>query len=236
MKRPTVTLLVPVLNEIIGMQQIMPKIQKQWCDQILIVDGQSTDGSAEYARGQGWDVIVQKKRGIRHAYIESFPHVKGEIVITFSPDGNSIPEAIPTLIEKMTEGYDMVIASRYAPGAHSDDDDYLTTFGNWFFTTIIGVCHGYRYTDAMVMYRAYRTKVFNELDHDKDEGYVPEKFLGTVMGVEPLLSMRAAKRKLKISEIPANEPPRVGSARKLQPFRWGGAYLLQNFRELYYWK
>ena len=61
-----VTLFVPTLNEIEGMKTIMPKIKPEWCSQILIVDGNSKDGTAEYARAQGYDVYVQQKKGIRH--------------------------------------------------------------------------------------------------------------------------------------------------------------------------
>src|SRR4051794_35792944 len=96
-RKHTVTLFVPTLNEIVGMKEIMPLVKKEWVDQILIVDGKSTDGTAEYARAQGYDVVIQQKRGIRHAYIEAWPAIKGEIVVTFSPDGNSIPELIPDL-------------------------------------------------------------------------------------------------------------------------------------------
>jgi hypothetical protein len=162
------------------------------------------------------------------------------VVITFSPDGNSIPEVIPLLIEEMKKGYDMVIASRYLPPARSEDDNWMTGFGNWLFTHAINVLHGHSwtrpYTDAMVMFRAYRTKLFYELDLDKEESYVPEKWFGTVLGIEPLLSIRAAKRKCKIGEIPADEPDRIGGKRKLQPFRWGGAYMTQVLREAFYWK
>ena len=49
-----VTLLIPTLNEIDGMKNIMPQIQKDWCDQILIIDGQSTDGTAEYGLSTGF--------------------------------------------------------------------------------------------------------------------------------------------------------------------------------------
>lgn len=231
-----VTLMVPTLNEIVGMQKIMPLVKPEWCDQILIVDGMSTDGTAEYARQQGYDVVVQSKKGIRHAYMEAFPAITGDVVVTFSPDGNSIAELIPALIEKMREGYDMVIVSRYAPGAKSEDDDLLTGFGNWLFNRVINLLHGAHYTDCMVIYRAWRRDLFTELDMHKEESYAPEKLFGTVMGCEPLLSVRAAKRKLKIGEIPGSEPPRVGGERKLQPFRWGGAYMAQVFRELYYWK
>ncbi len=235
----TTTLFIPTLNELESMRVIMPQVKRTWCDQILVADF-STDGTADYAREQGYEVITQTRPGIRFAYIEGFPQVRGDIVITFSPDGNSIPEVIPALIEKMKEGYDMVIASRYLPPAHSDDDDPMTAFGNWLFSHTINLLHGKSwsrpYTDAMVMYRAYRTKLFYELDLHKEESYTPEKWFGTVLGIEPLLSIRAAKRKLKIGEIAADEPARIGGKRKLQPFRWGGAYMAQVWRELFYWR
>ena len=233
------TLFIPTRNEVESMRVIMPRVKREWCDQILIVD-YSTDGTADYARAQGYEVLEQKGKGLRHAFIEGFPRVRGDIVITFSPDGNSIPEVIPELIEKMKEGYDMVIASRYLGPAKSDDDDVMTGFGNWLFTRMINLLHGRRwsqpYTDAMVMFRAYKTRLFYDLDLDQEESYRPERWFGTTLGIEPLLSIRAAKRKLKIGEIGADEPPRIGGKRKLQMFRWGGAYMAQVWRELFYWR
>ena len=232
----TVTLLVPTLNEIVGMQTIMPRVNREWVDQILIVDGNSEDGTADYARAQGYEVVMQSRKGIRFAYNDAFPHVRGDIVVTFSPDGNSLPELIPQLIAKVRdEGADLVIASRYALGATSDDDDWLTGFGNWMFTRLINRLHGGHYTDAMVIFRAYPRQLFYDLDLDKDDAYAMEKLFFTVMGIEPLLSVRAAKRKLKCVDVPGSEPLRVGGVRKLQTFRWGAAYMVQVWRELYYW-
>ncbi len=231
-----VTLLIPTLNELVGMKQIMPEIKREWVDQIIIVDGGSTDGTLEYATDNGYFVVRQKKRGMRHAYIEVLDIIEGDILITFSPDGNSLPGLIPPLIEKMKEGYDMVIVSRYAGTAKSYDDDMVTSFGNRMFTSLINLFHGAKYTDAMVMFRAYKTKLLRELDLDKEESYASvESIFHTVIGIEPLLSIRAAKRKLKVADIPGDEPVRVGSARKLQVFRWGGAYLAQVFREIFIW-
>ena len=137
----TTTLFIPTLNELEAMRVVLPQIDRSWVDQILVVDG-STDGTADYARAQGCEVVIQKRKGLRWAFIEGFPHVRGDWVITFSPDGNSPVRAIPLLIEKMKAGYDMVIASRYLPPAKSADDDPMTAFGNWLFTHSINVLHG----------------------------------------------------------------------------------------------
>jgi glycosyltransferase involved in cell wall biosynthesis len=228
------TLLVLTLNEIEGMKAIMPKIRRDWCDQIIIVDGGSTDGTIEWAREQGYFVYVQKQKGFRHAYTEVLPYIEGDVVITFSPDGNSIPELIPELIDKMKEGYDMVIVSRYLGGAKSEDDDIITAFGNWLFTKTVNILHGGHYTDAMVIFRAYKTKLIYDLQLDKDEGYkLAEKLFRTQISWEPLLSVRAAKRKLKVAEIPGDEPARIGGERKLKVLKWGAAYYFQFIRELF---
>ncbi|HRZ40804.1 MAG TPA: glycosyltransferase [Candidatus Omnitrophota bacterium] len=233
----TTTLLVPTLNEIDGMKAIMPKIRPEWYDQLLIVDGQSTDGTVEYARQQGYEVVIQQKKGMRHAYMEALPHVRGDVVLTFSPDGNSIPELIPACLDKLKEGYDMVIVSRYKEGAKSYDDDTVTSFGNTLFTTMINLLHGAHYTDAMVIFRAYRKSLIQELDLDKDESYeFEERLFKTNISWEPLLSIRAAKRGLKVAEIPGDEPAREGGERKLQVMRWGAAYMWEVFREVFVWK
>jgi len=232
-----VTLLVPTLNEIDGMKTIMPKVHPDWCHQILVVDGQSTDGTIEYAKEQGYDVVIQQKKGMRNAYMEAWPHITGDVVLTFSPDGNSIPELIPACIDKLKEGYDMVIVSRYAEDAKSYDDDAITAFGNKLFTTFINLFHGAKYTDAMVIYRAYKKDLIYELDLDKDSSYeTEEKLFGTNISWEPLLSVRCAKRKLKCADIPGDEPAREGGERKLQVMRWGAAYMFQVIREIFIWK
>jgi glycosyltransferase involved in cell wall biosynthesis len=235
-ERPKITLFMPVLNEIDGLKATLPRIEPQWVDQILMVDGRSTDGSAEFARESGVDVYIQQRPGIRFAYIEAWPLIRGDFVITFSPDGNCPVDAIPLLSAALLQGHDMVIASRYLGAARSDDDDMLTGFGNWMFTTTINLLHGGRYTDAMGIFRGYRTSLFNELELNKEDGYAPERILGTTIGIEPLLSIRSAKRRLNVSEIPVSEPARIGGERKLQIVRWGGSYALQTLRELYHWR
>jgi glycosyltransferase involved in cell wall biosynthesis len=236
-KRSTVTLLVPTLNEIVGMKAIMPQIKRQWVDQILILDGGSTDGTIEWARDNDYEVYVQKQPGIRQGYMEILPRIEGDIILTFSPDGNSIPELIPALLDKMEEGYDMVIASRYLGSARSQDDDWLTAFGNWLFTKTVNLLHGGDYTDVMVIYRAYRKQLIRDLELDQDRWYrTPENLFRCRISWEPMLSARAARRRLKVTEIPGDEPARIGGERKLRIWRWGASYYYQFYRDALLWR
>ena len=197
-----VTLFVPVLNEIDGLKRFMPSIPKELFSQILIVDGNSTDGSADWARSMGYEVFTQRGPGIRNGYIEAWPLIRGEYVLTYSPDGNCKNSDLSKIIAKLGEGYDMVIGSRYLAGARSYDDTWLTAIGNNLFTKTINFCHHGHYTDAMTIFRAYRKSLFYELDMHREESYSTDNIFHTVSGIEPLLSIRSAKRGIKIGEVP----------------------------------
>lgn len=229
------TLLIPALNEIEGMKVIMPRVKSEWFHQIIVLDGRSTDGTVEYSRERGYQVHVQTRPGLRNGYMEVLPMIEGDVVITFSPDGNSLPEVLPDLIAKMDQGYDLIIASRYLDDAKSEDDDIVTAFGNWLFTKTVNVLFGGNYTDVMVMFRAFRKSLIKDLGLDRKSDYRYAERLFFLpdgdMSWEPLMSVRAAKQNLKISEIAADEPPRIGGTRKLKVVRWGGAYYTQFLKE-----
>ncbi len=217
-----VSLVFLTLNEIDGMKEILPHIKKEWYDQLIIVDGDSSDGTFEYAKENGYFIFKQKEKGAGAAFIEAMEKVTGDIVILFSPDGNSIPEKIPELVKKMEEGYDMVICSRYLDGAKSYDDDLITAFGNWMFTTLTNLVFGAKITDSLVMYRAYKRSVIDELKIDTKS---------TSWGGQ--LLFRAIKKKLKIAEIPGDEPARIGGVRKMSPLKNGLCELGMIAREFF---
>lgn len=203
-----VTLFIPVLNEIEGVRAIMPRVKKEWVDEIIVVDGHSTDGTKEYFEQNGLSVISQTLPGTIGAWWEGFEAATGDVIIPFSPDNNSVPELLPILTQKMKEGYDMVVASRYIAGAKSEDDDFLSSWANRFLTGLINALFGSDYTDALVMYRAFRKDLLRNLGFSKDTG---RKFNKYNVGLyDVLLSVRCAKRKLKVAEIPGDEPDRIG--------------------------
>jgi len=234
------TLLVMTLNEIDGMKEIMPRLNSAWVDQILIVDGGSTDGTIEWARENGYTVHVQSTPGFRQAYNEALPLCIGEVIITFSPDGNSIPEHIPLLVNEIKKGYDMVIVSRYLGDAKSLDDTFLTGLGNRFFTKSINFFHNSNYTDAMGIYRAYKIDLVEKLGLQDERWYrLPEAlFFCRGLSWEPLLSILAGRENLQISEIPGDEPPRISGESRVMPnmwarIQWAGVFYYQILLALF---
>jgi glycosyltransferase involved in cell wall biosynthesis len=216
----TVTLLILTYNELQGMQQIMPQIDRSWYDQLVIIDGGSMDGTIEYAREQGYPMYVQQNPGLGSAFIEGLSHATGDVIITFSPDGNSDPTRIPDAAAKMREGYDVVIVSRYLDWAKSADDDPVTAFGNWLFTTMYNVLFRQKITDLLVIFRAFRRSLVTELNVDH-----------RAIAWTTQMMCKAAKARRRIGEIPGDEPPRIGGTRKMHPLRNGLAELMMLTRE-----
>lgn len=209
-ERFATTLLLPMLNEIEAARVILPQIRPDWVDEIIVIDGGSTDGTIEFVKSHGLRVHSQSARGYGQGMLQGLQLAKGDIVVEFTPDGNAVPEDIPRIIAKMREGYDLVVASRYLGGTHSEDDDWLTARGNWLFTTIVNVLFRGRYTDVLVGFRAFRRDKALWLGFDTPGLSWPCQS-----------SIRFARAGFKVAEISAREPARIGGVRKMRPFRTG---------------
>ena len=226
MKDLKVTLFIPTKNEIVGSKEIMPRIDPSWVDEILVVDGQSTDGTPEYYRSLGHRVITQTSDGICGAYWDCVENTDADVIIAFSPDNNSIPEIIPDVVAKLREGYDLVTVSRYLNGAKSDDDDIITAFGNRMFTFMVRLLFKSKCTDSLVMFRGFRRKLAYEL-----------QFTDRVLPVFELqLQIRTAIHQLRYIDIPGDEPKRIGGVRKMRPLYNGSAILYTIIKDFLWYQ
>ena len=220
-----VALLVLTLNEIDGMKKIMPKIDKKLADEIVIVDGGSTDGTVDEAKKMGFKVIPQKIQGHAGAIIAGVEATNSDTIVIFGPDGNHYPEEIPQLIEKINEGYDQVVISRFGKGSVNLDATIIENFGNRMFAFLTNVFFGGHFTDSLNESRAITRQAFIDL-----------KFDAYRMNSTEQMSVRGLKKGQKIVEIVGNEGERLGGKKKMKPMQVGANLSAHIIKEFIFWQ
>ncbi|MDC0041336.1 glycosyltransferase family 2 protein [Candidatus Nitrosopelagicus sp.] len=206
----SIAIIILTLNEIDGVRAILPKIKKEWADEIVVIDGGSTDGTIEECKKMGFQVIDQKNRGHGGGILTGVECTKSDVIIIFGPDGNHEPNEILQLSKKMDEGYDQVVISRFGKGSENLDAGLIDGFGNKMFTFIANVIFNGNMTDTLNESRSITRKAFKEL-----------KFDAMQLDSTFQMSIRGMKRKQKIIEIVGNEGRRIGGKRKMKPFQTG---------------
>jgi glycosyltransferase involved in cell wall biosynthesis len=217
------SLLIFSRNEIDGLKWILPKIPSNVVEEVIAVDGLSTDGSVEFLQSKGVRVITQSKMGRGNAAIEGVNQTLGEIIVFLSSDGNENPADIPRLIEVISDA-DIAVASRFLKGGKSDDSDdpfRIRKFGNRLVTLLVNLIWNVRVTDSTNGLRAVRRSAWNRLDIDSP--YHETEFQMTI---------RAAKLGMRISEIPTIEGERVGGVRYASTRKMAWTFLKCIVREV----
>lgn len=206
------SLIILTYNEIVSSKVIIPKINKSLFHEIIVMDGGSTDGTIEFMRENNIKVIVQqvtkyswyniarRQMNIAKGVSLAIKKTTGDYMILFTPDGNMIPEKLQELISTCKQGYDYVCVSRYKDNAKSFDDSLVTAFGNFFFTNLVNILFKANFTDVLGGYKAAKKSLWNYLDKDND--------LTISFGTQ--LAITCAKNNLKYTEIPGDEPKRIG--------------------------
>ena len=221
----SVALLVLTLNEIDGIKKIMPKIDKKLADEIVIVDGGSTDGTVDEAKKMGFKVIPQKIQGHAGAIIAGVEATNSDTIVIFGPDGNHYPEEIPQLIEKINEGYDQVVISRFGKGSVNLDATIIENFGNRMFAFLTNVLFGGHFTDSLNESRAITRQAFIDL-----------KFDAQGMNSTEQMSIRGIKKRQKIVEIVGNEGKRLGGKKKMKAMQVGANLSAHIIKEFIFWQ
>ncbi len=224
---PRTSLVILTLNEVEGLRAVFDKIPRDSVDEILGIDGGSTDGTVEFLQGRGVRVVRQQGKGRGSAMILGGQLASGDAAIFFSPDGNEDPRDIPKIVGRLNEGYDLVIASRFMPGAQSDDSDdplRIRRLGDNVFTVLVNrLWKGPKVTDSINGYRGVRRSVMERLNLD-----------ATYYEIEMQMTIRCKKLGYRITEIPTIEFPRAeGTKTKSKTWKMGLFFARAIIRELF---
>ncbi len=220
------TLIILTLNELVGSQALLPSLPLKDFDEVLVVDGGSSDGTVKFFLDNGIRVIGQEKRGRGEAFRVGARNTTGDVLVFYSPDGNEDPDDIMRLVRCIEDGSDLAIASRFAVGSRNEEDSSFFRPRAWVnraFTFIANLLfrRGPYVTDTINGFRAIRREAFDVLH--LDECGFP---------IEYQMSIRAMKARLRISEIPTNEGDRLGGESKCYSFPVGWGHLKVLIREI----
>lgn len=218
---PRVSVVIPTLNEAENLPYVMALLPADIYE-LVIVDGNSIDGTVDVARElyPTVRIVGQSGRGKGNALAAGFEACRGDIIVMIDADGSMDPGEIERFVGALVDGADFVKGSRFMEGGGSSDITRTRRLGNRFFTRITNLLYGCRYTDLCYGYNAFWTHCLPAMNIDCN-GFE----------VETLINIRIAKAGLTVAEVPSFEHSRIHGESNLRTFRDGMRVLRTIFRE-----
>lgn len=219
-RQPTITVIVPTKNEAANLRAVLPALPP--VHEVILVDGNSTDGTIEAARSVLPDikVVTQTRKGKGNALACGFNAATGDIIVMFDADGSADPAEIPAYVEALVNGADFAKGSRFIDGGGSDDITPLRHAGATGLHMLVNVAFGQRFSDLCYGYNAFWTDLVPALDLPATDLPAPES--GMVWGdgfeIETVINLRMVEAGVVISEVPSVERPRIHGESNLRTF------------------
>jgi undecaprenyl-phosphate 4-deoxy-4-formamido-L-arabinose transferase len=210
-QRPAVSVVVPVYNEEANLEPLYERLQRVLVDvgrpyEVIFVDDGSRDRSLEILcrlqEKHGAVRVIQLNRnyGQHAAVFAGLDHARGEIIVTLDADLQNPPEEIPRLLDKISEGHDVVGGWR-----HSRKDHLLRRLLSRGMNKLTSKVVGVEMRDYGCMLRAYRREVVEVL-----------RGCSEVASFIPALANTFAGSPI---EIPVEHERRTNGRSKYNPFR-----------------
>jgi glycosyltransferase involved in cell wall biosynthesis len=220
-RRSTVSVVIPTLNEAENIPWVLERMPSI-VDEVVLVDGHSSDRTVEVARAVRPDVVVatQRFRGKGDAVRVALSTATSDLIVMIDADGSMDPSEIHRFVTPLMNGYDFVKGSRFLDGGGSTDLTALRKFGNNALVRMTNAMYLVRFTDLCYGFCSFRRSC------------VPALAL-TAHGfeIETELVLHALKANLRIAEVPSMELPRRCGTSNLHTFRDGQRVLRTLIRE-----
>ena len=201
-----ISVVVPALNEEEPIAAVVRELTATAIPrEVIVVDNESTDRTAEKARIAGARV-VSAPRGYGRACAAGVAAVSKdcEVIVFLDGDGSDVPALMPALLDPIGNGtHDFVIGSRTRGRREPGSMNFQQVFAGYLAGFLIRLLYGVRYTD-MCAFRAIRRDALEKL-------YMREKTYGWNLEMQ----MKAAQIGLRILEIPVDHRRRAGGVSKV---------------------
>jgi glycosyltransferase involved in cell wall biosynthesis len=217
----TVSVIIPARNEAANLPHVFSTLPA-WVDEIILVDGDSTDDTVPVTRRlcPRAKVIQQTGQGKGDALRAGFAAATGDILVTIDADGSTDGGEIVHFVGALAAGADFAKGSRFTGSGRSDDITGVRRCGNRLLNILVNRMFGTQFTDLCYGYNAFWARHLAALQID---------CVG--FEIEALMNIRAYKIGLKIQEIPSHERQRIFGASNLRAFRDGWRILKVIVRE-----
>jgi len=188
---PRVSVIICTFNEERNLPRVLPRIPT-WVDEVVLIDGHSTDETVGIAKKLRPDVrvIYQPERGKGDALRCGFKHANGDIIVTLDADGATNPKEMHRFIELLLKGYDFVKGARFLIRLPAKKP-WHRIFGNLLIAAVFNLLYGSRYTDLCSGYNAFWKKTLESTSLESSDCFEDE----------PLLIARVQRAGLRIAEV-----------------------------------
>jgi glycosyltransferase involved in cell wall biosynthesis len=216
-----VSVIIPARNEAANLPHVFGTLP-HWVDEIILVDGHSTDDTVEVTQilCPKAKVIAQRGRGKGDALQAGFAAATGDIIVMIDADGSNDGAEIIEFVGALVGGADFAKGSRFSGTGHSDDITGIRRCGNRILNMLVNCMFRTQFTDLCYGYNAFWARHLDVLQINC-----------TGFEIETLMNIRAAKVGLKIHEIPSHERRRIFGTSNLRAFRDGWRILKVIMRE-----
>lgn len=210
------TVMIPCYNEEKGVGKVIEGIPKEklkalgYSVEVLVIDNNSKDKTAEVARKAGAKVIFERKQGKGHAIKTGIKNLNGaDIVVMLDGDDTYDPQEMLRLIEPIDNNFcDVVIGSRLSGKIIGDSMPFFNRIGNWFFTFLVRTFYQGNVTDVCTGYFAWKGSKIKELGkYLESDGF----------SIEMEMVAKMSRLKFEIFSIPITYNQRRGKT-NLKPF------------------
>jgi len=218
---PRVSVVIPAKNEARNIAWVLQRMPA-YVDEVIVVDGLSTDDTLAIAKMVSPDIVVihERRPGKGAAMRAGMDNARGDYIILIDADGSMDPAEISRYVAQLDAGFDMVKGSRNMPGGGSTDITLLRQFGNARLRDLANVLFGTDFTELCYGFVGLRRRAIPSLALDAD-GFE----------IETQLVTRAIRAGLSIAEVPSMEAPRRYGESNLHTFRDGWRVLRTILRE-----